>query len=80
MPSMKNQNVKHVTSNVTNVLRKHTQDVPFVLQPELKVLNQTAHAQMDPTNWPIKLVENVLTNVKPVLDLPITVLIVPSTE
>jgi hypothetical protein len=80
MPSMKNQNVKHVTSNVTNVLRIHTQDVPFVLQPELPILNQTAHAQMDPTNWPIKLVENVLTNVKPVLELPITVLIVLSTE
>jgi hypothetical protein len=44
-----------------------------VLQPENQVLNQIAHAQMENTNKPIKLVLHVHTNVKHVSENPIIV-------
>lgn len=80
MPSMKCQNVKLVTLNVKNVPKKHTQTVPNVPKPEFKVPNQTVHVKTDFMNWPIKLVDHVIINVKHVQEVPIIVLLVGIVE
>jgi len=80
MNKMRMQNVNLVILNVKHVPKKHTQDVLYVPQPELKILNQIVHVRTNGMKLPILFVHHVNTNVKHVTVLLVIVLLVRPAE